>query len=282
MQGEDVQAAIDETKRELHDCLAAAGPSETVIISHEGFGNRNTNEGIKEFRDFLFEHTEAVSVHRLWPKSARPVRLLRPAALEGPGQRRGAALEMGQQPRPSRRASPRHLRRSAMRDPHLLSGDAGRARRDRRLRGLPAPDHGQAPASFVRAEPSQHVSVRPRLRDPDGAEEGRRERHRHQGLRQGSRPARSVRRGPSRAEAEGAGRVAAHHRRPELPGLERPHRPDAVRRGAEGGSSASGLGEHGPDHARARSSRGSCPTAIPSTRPPSWHSVDRSPRNWGR
>jgi hypothetical protein len=62
MQGEDVQAAMDETKRELHECLAAAGPDETVILSHEGFGNRNTDEGLKEFRDFLFEHTKAVSV----------------------------------------------------------------------------------------------------------------------------------------------------------------------------------------------------------------------------
>src|SRR5829696_1011748 len=62
MQKENVQAALEETKRELHDCLAAAGPSETVIISHEGFGNRNTNEGLKEFRDFLFGHTDAVSV----------------------------------------------------------------------------------------------------------------------------------------------------------------------------------------------------------------------------
>jgi hypothetical protein len=62
MRGEDVQAAMDETKRQLHDCLAAAGSSDTVIISHEGFGNRNTNEGLKEFRDVLLRHTEAVSV----------------------------------------------------------------------------------------------------------------------------------------------------------------------------------------------------------------------------
>jgi hypothetical protein len=62
LDGENVQAAMDETKRQLNDCLAAAGPSETVIISYEGLGNCNTNEGLRDLRNLLLERTEVVSV----------------------------------------------------------------------------------------------------------------------------------------------------------------------------------------------------------------------------